>query len=467
MFDFYGIKILQTKLKLYIIYSKEKASLKKYGILTPEEKAEEEAREEIRRQERRKRQEEDRRLRIQEERKRWWEGAICLYGPLDIDNENGEKIVTDDSTQDEMYWDERRLKIIERYSSNYDRWSDHSFQPNDPVSIEEAEEKRMIKEQEECEVFERANKEFCDSFRADFEKRNRKIRDKKQSVNSLRVKGNRLFRSKSYKEALFKYQEAFNHDPFDQKVLLNIALCHIKMQAWNEALEFCNRSCHIDKANVKALFNRSLVFIKMMDFDKAMIDLEKCRSLDPSNDEVMLRYDAISREVVTSVVERKIEGVLGIDDSTSNKMNEIDARIAFFELFNEHQAGHELNNRKSRLLFKLLDYLFQVIRCNDKSDQFYGNFSNANACVFLLKHYPVSQVYLRKSGILDSILTVLLERESCPHPLDSPSTLTQSKIDSYFAILAESIRFDLKAKGYVLSVSTCTLVMLRMPEGNK
>lgn len=433
-----------------------KASLKKYGILTPDEKAEEDAIKERKQQERLKQQEESRQRKAKQECQSWWDGAVCLYGPINVDDEQSNNKDNHDFTpQDDLSWKERHLKIIERYSSDYNRWSDYMFKPNDPATIEEKEVIEARLEEKQCEEFERANRDFCDSFMTDFEKRNQAMQNKKQSANTIRVKGNRLFRSKDYNEALAKYQHALALDPFDYRVLLNIALCHTKLEAWDDALEFFNRTLHIDKSSIKALYNRSLVYSEMKKHNEALSDLDKCRSLEPTNSDVLLKYEMVSRNIFVYSAETTIEQIMnGID--SAKPMNEMSARLAFIELSHDKENGNELNLYKNLLLFKLMDYLLSQIMIEGKFLSVdHDGFCSSSSLIFLIKSYTITHIYLRKSGKLDLIISVAhnaLKHRRVSNICNSPTVSDQDNTEMSLLVLAECIRVDTDAKTNALSV---------------
>ena len=64
-------------------FDEKNASLKKYGILTPEEIAEEEAREAKKKEDCLRRKREKEILMKEQESRKWWEGAKLLFGPKD------------------------------------------------------------------------------------------------------------------------------------------------------------------------------------------------------------------------------------------------------------------------------------------------------------------------------------------------------------------------------------------------
>lgn len=138
-------------------------------------------------------------------------------------------------------------------------------------------------DQKKNEEFEKVNQEWCDQVKEDMRKRQEVIQDKEQRAVTLRIKGNNLFRRKQYTGALAKYCEALSISPFSVNILTNIAIVHEKTNGWDEAVEFCDRAIHIDKACSKALFLRHKALLQLQDEYGALRDINECISIDPQN----------------------------------------------------------------------------------------------------------------------------------------------------------------------------------------
>jgi hypothetical protein len=102
-------------------------SLKKYGILTPEEQAEEDARREKNRIEMAERVKKEKAIEKVKETTKWWDGAEYMYGPREGSKEYEEE--QEDERREEQAKRERRTKeeqerLVERYSMDYSRWNE-------------------------------------------------------------------------------------------------------------------------------------------------------------------------------------------------------------------------------------------------------------------------------------------------------------------------------------------------------
>jgi tetratricopeptide (TPR) repeat protein len=81
--------------------------------------------------------------------------------------------------------------------------------------------------------------------------------------------GNKSFQKKQYQEALEYYMQSLKLLPFEVKTLTNIAQVHIKVKAYDDALEFLNRSIYVDEKNVKSLSRKCFVLTELGRFTEA------------------------------------------------------------------------------------------------------------------------------------------------------------------------------------------------------
>lgn len=128
--------------------------------------------------------------------------------------------------------------------------------------------------------------------------------DKLQSVaEDLKNVGNNLFKNQDWKGAAKKYSKAlryleFGGDEFDEGVqkklepvalscFLNTAACNLKLQLWQEALDYCNEALDLNKTNTKALFRRAQAWQGLKDYSKAMEDLKKAQEITPDDKAIL------------------------------------------------------------------------------------------------------------------------------------------------------------------------------------
>ncbi|XP_039555614.1 peptidyl-prolyl cis-trans isomerase FKBP4 isoform X2 [Passer montanus] len=64
---------------------------------------------------------------------------------------------------------------------------------------------------------------------------------------------------------------------------LNLAMCHLKLKEYSQALENCNKALELDSNNEKGLFRRGEAHLAVNDFELARADFQKVIQLYPSN----------------------------------------------------------------------------------------------------------------------------------------------------------------------------------------
>ncbi|XP_008297922.1 peptidyl-prolyl cis-trans isomerase FKBP4 [Stegastes partitus] len=114
----------------------------------------------------------------------------------------------------------------------------------------------------------------------------------------VKDKGTQYFKEGKYKQASVQYRRIVSwleHEsglsPEDEqkaKALqlaahLNLAMCFLKLQEPNQALENCDKALEIDGSNEKAIFRRGEALFGMKEFDKARDDFQRVLHLYPAN----------------------------------------------------------------------------------------------------------------------------------------------------------------------------------------
>lgn len=87
---------------------------------------------------------------------------------------------------------------------------------------------------------------------------------------TLRKKGNELFKQGKYDEALLEYLKG---KP-TREVLHNISISYIKLSKYKEAIETCNQILDKDSFSVKALFRRGVAYQELGKLDLAKQDFQ-------------------------------------------------------------------------------------------------------------------------------------------------------------------------------------------------
>mmetsp|Transcript_11818 Transcript_11818/g.14701 ORF Transcript_11818/g.14701 Transcript_11818/m.14701 type:complete len:760 (+) Transcript_11818:157-2436(+) len=175
------------------------------------------------------------------------------------------------------------------------------------------EEERMKKEKELEEGAAKAAAELEASGGKDdhdFRKLSKPDRMKKVIMN--KDEGTSLFKDGNFEPASLRYKRSLQHcDKFfdlseeDKKEIediklslhLNIAMCHIKLEAWEFALKHIDEALKIDPESCKALYRRALVLEKQKDFDKAKNDLLKAQKISPDDKAVIRLMERVNIQI--------------------------------------------------------------------------------------------------------------------------------------------------------------------------
>ncbi|KAM4819763.1 peptidyl-prolyl cis-trans isomerase FKBP4 isoform 1-T1 [Thomomys bottae] len=111
-------------------------------------------------------------------------------------------------------------------------------------------------------------------------------------------RGTAYFKDGKYKQALLQYKKIVSwleyESSFSSEELqkasplrlashLNLAMCHLKLQAFPAAIESCNKALELDSQNEKGLFRRGEAHLAVNDFDLARADFQKVLQFYPSN----------------------------------------------------------------------------------------------------------------------------------------------------------------------------------------
>ncbi|XP_051011388.1 peptidyl-prolyl cis-trans isomerase FKBP4 [Acomys russatus] len=122
--------------------------------------------------------------------------------------------------------------------------------------------------------------------------------EKLEQSNIVKERGTVYFKEGKYKQALLQYKKIVSWLEYEssfsgeemQKVHalrlashLNLAMCHLKLQAFSAAIESCNKALELDSSNEKGLFRRGEAHLAVNDFDLARADFQKVLQLYPSN----------------------------------------------------------------------------------------------------------------------------------------------------------------------------------------
>ncbi|NWI12793.1 FKBP4 isomerase, partial [Crypturellus soui] len=125
-----------------------------------------------------------------------------------------------------------------------------------------------------------------------------KTEEKLEQSSIVKERGTQYFKEGKYKRATLQYKKIVSwlehesglSDEEDAKAKslrlaahLNLAMCHLKLKEYSQALENCNKALELDSSNEKGLFRRGEAHLAVNDFELARDDFQKVIQLYPSN----------------------------------------------------------------------------------------------------------------------------------------------------------------------------------------
>ncbi|XP_033015728.1 peptidyl-prolyl cis-trans isomerase FKBP4 [Lacerta agilis] len=122
--------------------------------------------------------------------------------------------------------------------------------------------------------------------------------EKLEQGSIAKEKGTQYFKEGKYKRAALQYKKIVSWlehetglsgaDEAKAESLrlaahLNLAMCHLKLKEYSQALENCNKALELDSSNEKGLFRRGEAELAVNDYELARADFQKVLQLYPSN----------------------------------------------------------------------------------------------------------------------------------------------------------------------------------------
>ncbi|NXI00511.1 FKBP4 isomerase, partial [Pachycephala philippinensis] len=122
--------------------------------------------------------------------------------------------------------------------------------------------------------------------------------EKLEQSSIVKERGTQYFKEGKYKRAALQYKKIVSwlehesglseEEESKAKSLrlaahLNLAMCHLKLKEYSQALENCNKALELDSNNEKGLFRRGEAHLAVNDFELARADFQKVIQLYPSN----------------------------------------------------------------------------------------------------------------------------------------------------------------------------------------
>ena len=145
---------------------------------------------------------------------------------------------------------------------------------------------------------------------------------KVSTIESVKNKGNEIFKQKKYEEAIEEYTKILDFDPnnkkFNSLILANRALCYQKLNKNVEALRDSNQSIKLNPFYARGYIKRGNVYMELKMFDDARADFQNAKDLDPNISGVE-GYLADANQKVEKARKRDYYAILGIDKNADEK----------------------------------------------------------------------------------------------------------------------------------------------------
>lgn len=107
-----------------------------------------------------------------------------------------------------------------------------------------------------------------------------------RKVEKFKDQGNELLKQTKLTEAIEQYTLGLEQDASNTKLnailLSNRALCYLKQEKLELALEDCNASIHLNPKYVKSYHRRAEIKVKQGEYDDAVGDYHTMKEIDPS-----------------------------------------------------------------------------------------------------------------------------------------------------------------------------------------
>eukprot|EP00927_Polykrikos_kofoidii_P078608 TRINITY_DN75412_c0_g1_i1.p1 TRINITY_DN75412_c0_g1~~TRINITY_DN75412_c0_g1_i1.p1 ORF type:complete len:610 (+),score=160.57 TRINITY_DN75412_c0_g1_i1:198-1832(+) len=123
----------------------------------------------------------------------------------------------------------------------------------------------------------------------------------------IKNEGNDLIRKGEYKQALTSYDRALEnlrpHSGDDVKqlrlsLLLNAALCHLKLKAYQKSIDMAEEALTINAKSVKAIFRRGLARFELGQLPQAIADVKLAHKLSPEDKAVATELTRLQTECI-------------------------------------------------------------------------------------------------------------------------------------------------------------------------
>jgi tetratricopeptide (TPR) repeat protein len=136
--------------------------------------------------------------------------------------------------------------------------------------------------------------------------------EKLEAAKIFKNEGDDFLKNKQFTEAVNSYEKGllqlfytFADDPEEDKkvdelkksINMNLSLCKINLQKYDEAIGYCQEALRIDKNNLKAIYRQAFSYFKLDKFDDAKTLIEQGLTLQEDSQEFLsLKNDIAKKE---------------------------------------------------------------------------------------------------------------------------------------------------------------------------
>ncbi|CEG36874.1 Uncharacterized conserved protein, contains LRR repeats [Plasmopara halstedii] len=340
------------------------------GYKTPEQEEVERKAQLKREDERCKREAERKRKEKQEEHENWWRRAKLRFSIEDTE--------VIDETNDKMSkskrWANRILAAYKtRDANDYSLWN--RWEPEDPVTLQEKAERENELEKLRNREFETQNPDFCDQFKKDMDERQKSQNEKTRLAEQLKQRGNGFYKKKEYMNAIKNYKDALLASPFNVAILANIAQCYLRLEEYDECIEFCTRTLFLDPKYIKALSRRATAWHHQKKFQKAADDMKKALELDKENVDIIEQHSIIVGDYEDLMTKQELEMTLQRVEMTKDgahalasepsSLDELRFYLNMIQKMNEHTVSDKSSYDRVHDAWVAYDLVLPIIKAND------------------------------------------------------------------------------------------------------
>ncbi len=194
-----------------------------------------------------------------------------------------------------------------------------------------------------------------------------------RKLEELKEEANSLFNSCRYESAIQRYMEALKIDSstkYNSIIYSNMAAAYMRISRFKEALEQCSMSLAKNSENLKALSRRIECLFKLHDYHAAIIDLEKLRRLDPSQELECTRRIHQAEQEISKQPKQDYYSILGLNRDASSAQIKSSYKKLALELHPDKFHGKSAEQRAAEYKFKLVVEAYGVLSDPETKSQY-------------------------------------------------------------------------------------------------